>query len=422
VNTVDPRVWTLLALGVIVLAVRAVGYLLSRIGQPRVIGEIIAGILLGPSLLGLVAPPVSSDLVPASVVTALGVLAQVGLVLFMFMIGLELDFTRLRGHGTRLACVAGASIVVPFALAIGLALALYRSYGGGEDKLVFCLFIGVAMAITAFPVLARVLKESGLAGTRVGTLSLVAAAVNDVVAWCVLAFVIALSRTTGAAGGLRTIVLAVAFVAVLLLVVRPLLARLPEVPIWLALVIALLAAWAADRAGIHVIFGGFIAGVVMPRRPQWQSSVHERLDMVVTTLLLPVFFVMTGLSTHVEGLRTPGVWGVVILVIAVATAGKFGGTALAARATGERWTEAFTLGILMNTRGLTELVVLTVGLQLHLITPTVFTVMVLMALVTTLMAPPLLRLIERRPARSVPPEPSEPREAVAESAGASSVR
>lgn len=401
-STVDPKVWTLLALAVIVLAVRAVGFLVSRIGQPRVIGEIIAGILLGPSLLGLVAPAVSDYLFPPPVVAALGVLAQVGLVLFMFMIGLELDFERLRGHGTRLATVAGASIVVPFALAIGLALLLYRGYGGGERKLVFCLFIGAAMAITAFPVLARLLRESGLADTRIGTLSLVSAAVNDVVAWCVLAFVIALSRSTGPGDGLRTIVLAFAFVAAML-VVRSLLARLHDVPIWLALVVALVAAWAADGAGIHVIFGGFMAGVVMPRRPQWLSSVHERLDLVVTSLLLPVFFVMTGLSTHVEALRTAGIWGVVVLVIVVATAGKFGGTALAARATGERWTDAFTLGVLMNTRGLTELVVLSVGLQLTIITPTVFTVMVLMALVTTLMAPPLLRLIERRTA---PPAPA----------------
>lgn len=405
-STVDPKVWTLLALAVIVLAVRAVGFLVSRIGQPRVIGEIIAGVLLGPSLLGLVAPSVSDYVFPPPVVTALGVLAQVGLVLFMFMIGLELDFERLRGHGTRLATVAGASIVVPFALAIGLALVLHRGYGGGEQKLVFCLFIGAAMAITAFPVLARLLKESGLADTRVGTLSLVSAAVNDVVAWCVLAFVIALSRSTGPGDGLRTIVLAIAFVAAML-VVRPLLAKLHDVPIWLALVVALVAAWAADWAGIHVIFGGFMAGVVMPRRPQWLSSVHERLDLVVTSLLLPVFFVMTGLSTHVEALRTAGVWGVVVLVIVVATAGKFGGTALAARATGERWTDAFTLGVLMNTRGLTELVVLSVGLQMKIITPTVFTVMVLMALVTTLMAPPLLRLIERRTAPPAPAERSE---------------
>ncbi|MBP2708515.1 cation:proton antiporter [Microbispora sp. RL4-1S] len=412
-NTLDPKVWTLLALGVIMLVIWAVGRLVGRIGQPRVIGEIIAGILLGPSLLGVVAPSAGRYLFPASVVSALGVLAQVGLVLFMFMIGLELDFGRLRGHGARLASVAGASIVVPLVLAVGLALVLYPGYGGGVDELVFCLFVGAAMAITAFPVLARLLKESGLAGTRIGTLSLVSAAVNDVVAWCLLAFVIALSRAAGAGDGVWTPVLAVAYVAVMLGVVRPALARLDTVPIWLALVVALLAAWAADRAGIHVVFGGFMAGAVMPRRAEWQRSVHDRLDVVVTHLLLPVFFVMTGLSTHIEGLRTAGVWGVVVLVVAVATAGKLGGTALAARAVGERWTDAFTLGVLMNTRGLTELVVLSVGLQLGIISSTMFTVMVLMALVTTLMAPPLLRLVQRRPAETAVPGHEEPLEAVA---------
>ncbi|GCB44636.1 cation:proton antiporter [Streptomyces sp. NL15-2K] len=412
-DTVDPKVWTLLALGVIMLAAWTVGSLVSRIGQPRVIGEIIAGILLGPSLLGLLAPSASTYLFPASVVTALGVLAQVGLVLFMFMIGLELDFGRLRGHGRRLASVAVASIVVPLGLAVVLALVLHPTYGDGEDKLVFCLFFGAAMAITAFPVLARLLQESGLAGTRIGTLSLVSAAVNDVVAWCLLAFVISLSRATGAGDGLRTLLLAVVYVVAMLGVVRPLLARLTDVPIWLALVIALLAAWFADRAGIHVIFGGFMAGAVMPRRAQWQRSLHERLDLVVTHVLLPVFFVMTGLSTHVEGLRTAGVWGVVVLVIAVATVGKLGGTALTARAVGERWSDALTLGVLMNTRGLTELVVLSIGLQLGIISSTMFTVMVLMALVTTLMAPPLLRLIEHRSTRSAPARTREPLEATA---------
>ncbi len=412
-NTVDPKAWTLLSLGVIMLAVWAVGRLVSRIGQPAVIGEIIAGILLGPSLLGLVAPSVGSYLFPSSVVTALGVLAQVGLVLFMFMIGLELDFGRLRGHGTRVASIAGASIAVPLGLAVALAVLLYPTYGGRGDELVFCLFIGAAMAITAFPVLARLLQECGLTDTRVGSLSLVSAAVNDVVAWCLLAFVIALSRATGAGGGLRTLVLAVGYLAVMLGVVRPLLARLDTVPIWLALVIALLSAWFADRAGIHVIFGGFMAGAVMPRRPRWQRSVHERLDVVVIHLLLPVLFVLTGLSTHVEGLRTAGVWGVVALVIAVATVGKLGGTALAARAVGEEWTDALNLGVLMNTRGLTELVVLSVGLQLGIINSTVFTMMVLMALVTTLMAAPLLRLVEHRTVRPPVAEHSEPLEAVA---------
>ncbi len=393
----DPKVGTLLALAVIIFTVWAFGRLLGRIGQPPVIGEIVAGIVLGPSLFGLLAPDASAWLFPAPVVGALGVLAQVGLVLFMFMIGMELDVGRLRGHGSRVAAVAGSSIAVPLVLALGLGLLLYPGYGGSADEVVFCLYIAAAMAITAFPVLARILKDSALAGTRIGTISLVAAAINDVVAWCLLAFVLALSRAGGPGGGVRTLVLSVVFIAVMLLLVRPLLARLGDVPIWLALLVALLAAWFADRAGIHVIFGGFLAGAVMPRRADWLRTMHERLDVVVTYLLLPVFFVMSGLSTHVEGLRTAGVWGVVALVIVVATAGKLGGTAVAARVAGERWNDAVTLGVLMNTRGLTELVVLSVGLQAGIISSTVYTVMVLMALVTTLMAPPLLRLRFARP-------------------------
>ncbi|MFI1995383.1 cation:proton antiporter [Actinoplanes sp. NPDC020271] len=392
----DPKVATLLALAAIILTVWVFGRLLGRIGQPPVIGEIVAGIVLGPSLLGLLAPEASRWLFPAPVVSALGILAQVGLVLFMFMIGMELDLRRLRGHGTRVVTTAVASIVVPLALALVLAVALYPAYGGSVNKLVFCLYIGAAMAITAFPVLARILKDTGLAGTRVGTISLVSAAINDAFAWCLLAFVLALGRAGGPGGGIRTIVLSVIFVAVMIFAVRPLLARLGDVPIWLALLVMLLAAWCADQAGIHVIFGGFLAGAIMPRREAWLRSVHERLDVVVSYLLLPVFFVMSGLSTHVEGLRTAAVWGVVALVIVVAALGKLGGTAVSARLVGESWTDAVTLGVLMNTRGLTELVVLSIGLQAGLISSTVYTVMVLMALVTTLMAPPLLRLIEAR--------------------------
>jgi Kef-type K+ transport system membrane component KefB len=394
-NPAVVNVRTLLAVGVVMIAVWLVGRVVGRIGQPRVIGEIVAGIVLGPSLLGLLLPDVAGYLFPGPVVNALGVLAQVGLVMFMFLIGLELDVRSLRGQGSRLAIVSSASIVVPLVLAAGLAVALYPMYGGGVDETAFCLFFAAAMAITAFPVLARLLQESGLMSTRLGALSLTSAAVNDVVAWCLVAVVIAVGRATGPADALRTLGLAVGYVVVMLVVVRPLLARLREVPIWLVLVITLLSSWAADQAGIHVIFGGFMAGVVMPRLPQWQRSVQGRLEVVVSYLLLPVFFVVTGLSIHIDRLAPIDLL-VVAAVIAVATLGKLGGSTVAARLTGERWSDALTLGVLMNTRGLTEIVVLSVGLQLHIITPALFTIMVLMALVTTVMAPPLLRMMRRR--------------------------
>ncbi|OLT23751.1 hypothetical protein BJF78_31720 [Pseudonocardia sp. CNS-139] len=402
----EVNVRILLAVGVVIVACWLVGWVLRRIGQPRVIGEIIAGILLGPSLLGLLLPDVAGYLFPQPVINALSVLAQVGLVTFMFLVGLELDFRSLRGQGRRLAIVSGASIAVPMALAVGLALLIHPAYGGGVDQTAFVLFLGAAMAITAFPVLARLLQESGLMNTRVGALSLTSAAVNDVVAWCLVAVVVAISRATGPLDALRTLGLAVVYVVVMLLVVKPLLARLQEVPIWLMLVVALVSAWAAEQAGIHVIFGGFMAGVVMPRRPEWQQAVHGRLEVVVAHLLLPIFFVITGLSTHVDRLTTPDLWLLVVVVVLVATVGKLGGSTVAARLSGESWWDAVTLGVLMNTRGLTEIVVLTVGLQLGIISPTLFTIMVLMALGTTLMAPPLLRLLERR--RPAAPSGEEP--------------
>ncbi|SHN47316.1 cation:proton antiporter [Cryptosporangium aurantiacum] len=404
----DTKVQILLAVGVILVVAWLVGRLVRTVGQPRVLGEIIAGVVLGPSVLGLMLPSVADYLFPAPVVAALGILAQVGLVLFMFLVGLELDLAPLRGQGSRLAAVSGASIVVPLVLALVLAVALYPHYGADADRLAFCLFFGAAMAITAFPVLARLLRESGLAGTRVGALSLMSAAVNDVAAWCLVAVVIALGRSDGPAEVLRSFGLAAVYLAVMLAVVRPLLARLPSVPIWLVLVVAVFSAWFADQAGVHVIFGGFLAGVVMPRRPEWRQTVHERLDVVVSHLLLPVFFVVVGLSTHVDQLRTAADWAVVVLVIAVATVGKLGGSLVAARLVGERWPDAARLGVLMNTRGLTEIVVLAVGLQLGLITNTVFTIMVLMALCTTLMAAPLLRAIDRASPRERS-DPAEPR-------------
>lgn len=390
----EVNVRILLAAVVVIVFSWLMGRLISRIGQPPVIGEIIAGILLGPSLLGDLLPDVAAYLFPQPVINALSMLAQIGLVMFMFLIGLEMDFASLRGQGRRMALTAGTSITVPFALAAGVAVALYPAYGAGANEVVFCLFFGAAMAITAFPVLARILREFGLIKTKIGALSLMCAAVNDVVAWCLVAVVVAISSVSGPVDALRTAGLAVIYVIVMVTVVRPLLARVPEIPIWLVLAVALLSAWAAEQAGVHVIFGGFMAGAVMPRRPDWQRSVQDRLEAVVSHLLLPIFFVITGLSTHLDQLATTDLW-VLAAVIVVATVGKLSGSTPFARLTGQSWTDALTLGVLMNARGLTEIVVLSVGLQLEIITPTLFTIMVLMALGTTLLAPPLLRVLIR---------------------------
>ncbi len=383
----------LLALGVVIAAARAAGWAISKIGQPRVHGEILAGILLGPSLLGVVWPGALGYLFPGEVIGALKVLAQIGLVTFMFLIGLELDLAKLRGHGHRAVVISQVSIVTPVLLGALLAVWLYPRLGGGVDRLGFTLFLGAAMAITAFPVLARVLQETGLDRTRIGALTITCAAVDDVTAWCLLAVVVAVVQSTGSADAIRTIALSIGFVIVMLLVVRPLLRRLPSIPLWMALCLALLGAWVTEQIGIHAIFGAFMAGAAMPRKPEIQHDIHQRLESAVLTFLLPVFFVVVGLSTRVDLLDSAYLWGITALVIATAIAGKWGGSMLAARATGERWQDAAAIGILMNTRGLTELVILSVGLELGVITTTLFTIMVLMALVTTLMATPMLSLV-----------------------------
>lgn len=386
----------LLAVSVVMIGVRVVGWLISKIGQPRVMGEIVAGILLGPSVLGLVLPEVVNYLFPSPVIDALRVLAQFGLVMFMFLIGLELNLGLLRGQGRKVSIISQASIVAPMALAVPLALWLHPRLGAGVDKLGFCIFFAAAMSITAFPVLARLLQETNLFRTRVGAVSLMCAAINDAVAWCLLAVVVAVIEASGHVDAALSLVLLIVYVVVMLKVVRPLLARMLNPPVWCVLFVCILSAWTTEQIGIHAIFGGFMAGVVMPRREQWQRTVHERLEIIVSTLLLPVFFVIVGLSTRVDQLTSFGLWAVVLLMIAVATFGKLGGSTLAARLTGDRWSEALTVGILMNTRGLTEIVILSVGLELGIITTTLFTIMVLMALATTLIAAPVLHLIGRR--------------------------
>lgn len=385
----------LLAVAVVIVAVRVVGWLVARAGQPHVIGEIGAGVLLGPSLLGLLAPDVSTYLFPGPVVDGLRLLAQFGLALFLFLVGLHLDLPALRGSGRTVTAVTPASIVLPFALAAGLAALVCPVFGAGTDPVAFCVFLGSAMSVTALPVLARLLAETGLAGDRLGTIALACAAVNDVVAWCLVAIVAAITTSGGPAGALITLGLSVVFLAAMMLVVRPLLAWLPDLPVWAVLVATLVCAWIGEQIGIHAIIGAFIAGVVMPRRPGWQDRVRDRLDVLVRTLLLPAFFVVAGLATRVDAL-TASAWLLLVAVVAVAVAGKLGAAAFAARLAGETWRDATTLGILMNTRGVTELMILSLGLQLGVIDTTVYTVMVLMALITTIAAVPLLTMVRGR--------------------------
>ena len=387
------NVRVLLAMAIVIAGSRFFGWAISKVGQPRVHGEILAGILLGPSLLGVISPDALDYLFPKEVIGALRVLATIGLVLFMFLIGLELDLGKLRGHGHKAVVISHASIILPMGLGAVLALWLYPRLGDGVDQLGFTLFLGAAMAITAFPVLARVLQETGLYHTRIGVLTITCAAVDDVTAWCVLAGVVAIINATGFADAIRIIALSLGFIFAMLKIVKPLLARRHTIPVWMAISFAMLSAWTTEQIGIHAIFGAFMAGAAMPRKPKIQHEIHDKLQTATLTFLLPVFFMVVGLATRVDLLNSFYLVGVTLLVIAVAIAGKWGGSMIAARLTGENWQDAAAIGVLMNTRGLTELVILSVGLELGVITTTLYTIMVLMALVTTLMATPMLALI-----------------------------
>jgi Kef-type K+ transport system membrane component KefB len=396
----------LLALLVVVAAARLLGVLFRRIHQPPVIGEVVAGILLGPSFLGAVAPRATAFLFPADVLPLLGMLAQVGVILFMFLVGLDLDAGPLRQRTHAVVAISHASIAAPFVLGSALALALYPRFSSSDVPFAsFALFLGVAMSITAFPVLARILRDHGLDRTPIGIVAISCAAVDDVTAWCLLAIVIGVARGQ-AGGGLTAIALAVAYAAFMWSVVRPALrrvvARHAEGATWtvaLLLVGVIASALATEAIGIHALFGAFLLGALVPHDSKLARDLAARVEDVVLVLLLPAFFAVTGLRTQLGLLGTWEHWLWFLAVLAVACAGKLGGAALPARLTGLGWRDAATLGVLMNTRGLMELIVLNVGLELGLISRTLFALMVLMAVATTVATGPLLSLLIPAPAR-----------------------
>ncbi len=389
----------LLAVAVIILAARLLGSLFARINQPRVIGEIVAGILLGPSLLGVVFPEVTLFLFPASVTGVLGTFAQFGLIFFMFLIGLELDHAMIRGSGHTAVMISHYSIVVPFTLGLAAALVVYPMVGSG-DFTGFALFMGASMAITAFPVLARILTDTGLHRTRIGALAITCAAVDDVTAWCILAVVVAIVNAAAVTDAVVTVVLAMAFVTVMVMVVRPLAARVLAVherrdrlgpAVMSALIVGLfLSAWATEAIGIHAIFGAFMFGAILPRSRTIVAHISERLEDLTVLFLLPVFFAVVGLSTQIGLVSGAQMWALAGLIIAIAITGKIGGSVIAGLAAGETFRTSSIIGVLMNARGITEIVILTIGRSLGVISPALFTIMVLMALVTTFMTTPLL--------------------------------
>jgi Kef-type K+ transport system membrane component KefB/nucleotide-binding universal stress UspA family protein len=395
----------LLQIGVILLAARAVGWVARRLRQPQVVGEMVAGILLGPSLLGWVAPGLSGALFPPASLGPLHSLSQIGLLLFIFLVGLELDPRLLRSRGRAAVVISHASIVTPFLLGAALALHLYTRHSDASVSFPeFGLFMGAAMSVTAFPVLARILTERNLLGTKVGALTIACAAVDDVTAWCVLAGIVAFVRSDAAFGALTvTVVGSVVFAGVMLFAVRPASARLetyyhtrgrmtPEVVATIVFLL-LASAWTTEWLGIHALFGAFLLGAVLPKDTGFVRDLAVRFEDVTVILFLPLFFAYTGLRTMIGLLDEPALWLEGGLVVAVAVLGKLGGSAVAARECGLSWREAGALGTLMNTRGLIELVILTIGLDLGVISPVVFVMMVLMALITTVMTTPMLERI-----------------------------
>jgi len=388
----------------IIFVARFFGWIFKKIGQPAVIGEIIAGIFLGPSLVGMYFPEFSNALFPVQSLGNLQFLSQIGLILFMFVVGMEVDLKVLKKKAHEAVVISHASIVFPFALGMGLAYFIYQSFAPeGVHFLSFGLFIGIAMSITAFPVLARIVQERGLHKTRLGTIVITCAAADDITAWSLLAAVIAVVKAGSFVSALYIIALAAAYVFLMIKIVKPFLKRVgdlhptsenlskPIVAIFLLTLI--ISSYATELIGIHALFGAFMAGAIMPENTRFRSIFIEKVEDVAVVLLLPLFFVFTGLRTEIGLLNDPYLWKITGLIILVAVVGKFIGSALASKFIGQNWKDSLTIGALMNTRGLMELVVLNIGYDLGVLTPEIFAMMVIMALVTTFMTGPSLDFI-----------------------------
>lgn len=389
----------------IILVARFFGLICKKIGQPSVIGEIIAGIVLGPSFFGSYLPEFSVLLFPSSSLDNLKFLSQIGLIFFMFVVGMELDLKVLRNKAKEAVIISHASIIIPFTLGLVLAYTIYTDFAPkGIEFISFGLFLGIAMSITAFPVLARIVQERGLQKTKIGAMVITCAAADDITAWCLLAGVIAIVKAGSITSSLYIIVLSSIYVVAMVKLVRPFLRRIgnlydtaekitkPVVAIFFLTL--LISSYLTEIIGIHALFGAFVAGVIMPDNMKFRKMFIEKIEDVSLVVLLPLFFVFTGLRTEIGLLNSPELWKVCGLIILVAVIGKFIGSALAAKFVGQNWRDSLTIGALMNTRGLMELVVLNIGYDLGVLTKEVFAMMVIMALATTFMTGPALNLID----------------------------
>jgi Kef-type K+ transport system membrane component KefB len=404
-----------------ILVVSRIVHLVFRpLREPLAVAEMLAGILLGPSLLGWLAPDVSSALFPPASLGILHLVGQLGLIFFMFVVGLELDLELLRNHRRSSFLISMGGIATPFILGIVIGYEVYPILSTPDvSRIAFSLFIGVALSITAFPVLARILKELQLHTTELGAITTAAAAVDDVVAWSLLAFVVAIARSSDLSDALVTLSLALAFVIAMFRVVRPLLARLARrnpAPVTqnliaFATMAALVSSGLTELIGIHALFGAFVLGVVMPREGGVAQAIAARLEDLVLLVWLPVFFASTGLRTEIGLLSSGEEWALCGFIIVAACAGKIGGAGLSTRLLGFSWRESGTIGLLMNTRGLMELVVLSIGLELGILSRLTFSMMVLMAVTTTFMTAPLVHLVGRSRVPAVRPAAASQRDA-----------
>lgn len=396
----------LLQIAIILVAVKIFGWICQKIGQPTVVGEIIAGVVLGPSLFGLYFPNVSAYIFPVSSLHNIEVLSQIGLILFMFIVGLELNIKTIKKKANEAVIISHASIILPFGLGFVLAYFMYGEFTHGNIPFTsFALFMGIAMSITAFPVLARIVHERGINKTPLGPIVITCAAIDDITAWCILAAVIAIVKAGSFASSIYVIIVAIAYVIFMFKLVRPFMKRMAEnfsskkimskSLLIIYFLILFLSAYATEIIGIHALFGAFIAGVVMPTTMNFRENLTKKIEEIAVVIFLPLFFVYTGLRTEIGLLNDIHLWMVCLAIIALAVIGKFVGSALAARFVGINWKDSTVIGVLMNTRGLMELVVLNIGHDLGVLTPEVFAMMVVMALVTTFMTSPMLSIVDK---------------------------
>lgn len=403
-NLTHPLAILLLQIITIIVVARIFGYFCRKIGQPSVIGEIIAGIFLGPSFIGMYFPDFAHFVFPDKSMDNLKFLSQIGLILFMFVVGMELEMKTLKNKANDAVVISHASIIFPFTLGVGLAYLLYSEFAPANvNFLSFALFIGISMSITAFPVLARIVQERGLTKTRLGSIVITCAAADDITAWCILAAVIAIVKAGSILSAIYIILMAIAYVFLMIKIVQPFLKRLgdkhsnkkslskPVVAIFF--VTLMTSSFATEVIGIHALFGAFLAGVIMPSNMNFRTIFIEKVEDVAVLLLLPLFFVFTGLRTQIGLLDDWHLWLIALLIIVVATVGKFVGSAFAAKFVGQSWRDSLIIGALMNTRGLMELIVLNIGYDLGVLSDEIFAMLVIMALITTFMTGPFLDLI-----------------------------